>query len=128
MRSGKKGVMLLAVAGMIFGLAAASSAVVTRLDERTGTCRTLTPTVVRQGYLLFQENCKSCHSLDNAQGAPQLFAEKKSMRAWNRVFAQRSVDCARDGAWAGLQEEEVQLINDYLVSGAWNADYAGSCG
>lgn len=109
-----------------------------RYDERTKMCR-----IINEGKLgwesepwglgnkKFQEVCKSCHSRDNDKGAPFLHAKSFVSEGWNRVFAKRRVKCAKDGSWAGLTEEELQIINDYLYrNAAWTYDPYGkeSCG
>lgn len=109
-----------------------------RLDERTGMCR-----ILNQGKLdwesepwgrggqKFKEVCQSCHYKGNDKGAPFLYAKSKMSRGWNRVFAKRRVECAKDGSWDVLSEEDLQYINDYLYrNAAWTSDpySADSCG
>jgi len=109
-----------------------------RYDERTMMCR-----LIAQGQLgwdsepwgrggkKFREVCKSCHTRDNNQGAPFLHAQSKMSNGWNRVFAKRRAQCAKDGSWDVLSEEEIQLVNDYLFrNAAWTSDpnSADSCG
>jgi len=109
-----------------------------RFDERTQMCR-----IIGEGQLgwdsepwglggqKFQEVCKSCHSRDNDQGAPFIHAKSYVSEGWNRVFAKRRVQCARNGSWDGLTEEEIQVVNDFLYrNAAWTYDPYGkeSCG
>ena len=101
-----------------------------RLDERTQMCR-----LIAEGKLdwesepwgtggkKFQELCKSCHSKDNDKGTTFLHSESYTAKGWNSVFANRRVQCAKDGAWDTLEEEEIQMVNDYLYrNGAWTYD------
>lgn len=109
-----------------------------RFDERTQMCR-----IIDQGKLgwesepwglgnkKFQEVCKSCHSRDNDKDAPFLHAKSYVSDGWNMVFAKRRVQCAKDGSWDGLSEDEIQIINDFLFrNAAWTYDPYGknSCG
>lgn len=109
-----------------------------RLDERTQMCR-----IVNQGRLgwesepwglgnqKFQEVCKSCHSRDSDKGAPFLHAKSFVSNGWNRVFAKRRVECAKNGSWDSLTEDELQVMNDFLFrNAAWTYDPYGpdSCG
>ena len=109
-----------------------------RFDERTQMCR-----IINEGSLgwesepwglgnrKFQEVCKSCHSRDNDKDAPFLHAKSFVSEGWNRVFAKRRVQCAKNGSWTGLTEDELQIINDYLFrNAAWTYDPYGkeSCG
>jgi len=108
-----------------------------RLDTRTRMCR-----LIAQGKLgwesepwgtggqKFQEVCKSCHAKDNDKGIPFLHAESYTSKGWNSVFAKRRVQCARDGSWGVLSEEEIQFVADYLYrNGAWtyNPNSSDSC-
>ena len=109
-----------------------------RFDERTQMCR-----IINQGTLgwesepwglgnkKFQEVCKKCHSRDNDSGAPFLHAKSFVSEGWNRVFAKRRVQCAKDGSWSVLTEDEIQIVNDFLYrNAAWTYDPYGkeSCG
>ncbi len=96
-----------------------------RLDERTQMCRLIAEGKLDwesepwgRGGKKFQEVCKSCHHRENDKGATFLHAESKMSKGWNRVFAKRRVQCAKDGSWAGLTEEDIQFINDYLYRNA----------
>ena len=109
-----------------------------RFDERTQMCR-----ILDEGFLgwesepwglgnkKFKEVCKDCHSRDNDKDAPFLHAKSYVPSGWNRVFAKRRVQCAKDGSWDGLTEEEIQVINDFLYrNAAWTYNPYGkeSCG
>lgn len=85
-----------------------------RLDPATQTCRVFTPVTIEEGQKLFKSVCKSCHSRDNAGGAPFIHSESKISRAWNRVFEKRYVACAKDGSWAALSQEQLMRVNDFL--------------
>ena len=109
-----------------------------RLDERTQMCRFLDQGQLDwesepwgRGGQKFQEVCKSCHFQGNDKGAPFLHAQSKMSKGWNKVFAKRRVQCAKDGSWDGLTEDDIQFINDYLYrNAAWANDpnSADSCG
>lgn len=109
-----------------------------RFDERTQMCRLITEGSLDwesepwgRGGQKFQEVCKSCHSRDNDKGAPFLHAQSKMSKGWNTVFAKRRVECAKDGSWSALSEDDIQLVNDFLFRNAnWTYDPydADSCG
>ena len=109
-----------------------------RLDERTQMCRILDQGELDwesepggKGGQKFQEVCKSCHTRNNDKGATFLHAGSKMSKGWNRVFAKRRVQCAKDGSWGALSEEDLQFVNDYLFrNAAWTYDPydADSCG
>ena len=109
-----------------------------RFDERTKMCRVLSTGTLDwesepwgTGGIKFREVCKSCHGLNNDQGAPFVHAESYTSKAWNAIFANRNKVCALNGSWDVLSEEELQLVNDYLFRNAnWTYDpnNADSCG
>lgn len=93
----------------------------TRFDETTQTCRVLDNGPLEmasrpygEGGTLFTESCKNCHNRNNDQGAPFLWAESKTSKAWNRVFTERYPQCAKDGKWDHLTQEQQMRVNDYL--------------
>jgi len=93
----------------------------TRFDSRTGSCRVLSSGALEweslpwgQGGKAFKQVCKSCHSRDNTSKGSFLWEESKSSKGWNRVFATRKTQCARDGSWSKLSDEELLMVNDYL--------------
>lgn len=93
----------------------------TRFDETTQTCRLLnsgpleaTSRPYGEGGKIFRQSCKNCHNRNNDKGAPFLWAESKTSKAWNRVFTQRYPQCAKEGQWDHLTQEEVMRVNDYL--------------
>ena len=108
-----------------------------RFDERTQTCRVLSYGQLDwdsepwgRGGQKFKEVCKSCHFKGNDKGATFLHAESKSSKGWNRVFTKRRAQCAKDGSWAVLTEEEIQLVNDYLFRNSADSfdPFTNSCG
>jgi cytochrome c553 len=105
-----------------------------RLDEATQVCRILTfqnSGWASEGSRIFTESCKSCHTRGNDQGATFLHSESKSMAAWNRVFYERYPQCARDGRWDNLSDEDLRKLNDYLFRNAANTydpNDADDCG
>ncbi len=62
----------------------------------------------------FDNTCKSCHHRGNEKGAKFLYVESKSSKAWNRIFAQKKVACAKDGSWDALSQDQLLMVNDYL--------------
>ncbi len=105
-----------------------------RLDEATQVCRILTfqnSGWVSEGSKIFAQSCKNCHTRDNDSGATFLHSESKSMSGWNRVFLQRYPQCAKDGKWADLSQDELTKLNDYLFRNAANTydpNDADDCG
>ncbi len=92
-----------------------------RLDSTTNSCRDFSQGDLEwgsrawgDGGQAFQSNCKSCHFRGNDEGAPFLWAESKSSRGWNRVFAEKKVPCAKDGSWDSLSKDQLLKLNDYL--------------
>lgn len=99
-----------------------------RHDEGTGTCRIIGEGPLEwesrswgEGGQLFKKVCQSCHSRNNASGAPFLWVESKTSKGWNRIFAKRYPECARNGAWNGLSREQLLRVNDYLYRWAANS-------
>ncbi len=93
----------------------------TRYDATTKTCRTLDHGPLEwesrawgQGGKVFRSLCQGCHFRDNDQGAPFLWAESKTAKAWNRVFSQKYPPCAQDGSWDSMTLDEQLMVNDYL--------------
>ncbi len=98
-----------------------SAATKKRLDSRTGTCRVLSSGPLEweslpwgKGGKAFKQVCKNCHSKDNTVEAPFLWEESKTANGWNRIFATQRTQCAQDGSWAKLSDEELLMVNDYL--------------
>ncbi|MCF8055040.1 MAG: hypothetical protein K9K37_00180 [Desulfocapsa sp.] len=109
-----------------------------RYDERTKMCRVIAAGTLDWesepwgiGGIKFREVCKSCHALNNDQGAPFVHAESYTSNAWNVIFSKRNEVCALNGSWDVLSEDELQMVNDYLFrNGNWTYDpnNADSCG
>jgi len=122
------------VATMLLGLATAEATPRKRLDERTQVCRILdfyNSGWVSEGSKIFEQSCKKCHYRGNDKGATFLYSESKSMKGWNRVFFERYPQCAKDGEWANLSEDQIQKLNDYLYRNAANTydpNDAADCG
>lgn len=116
------------------GLASAQASPNKRFDERTQACRVLdfyNSGWVSAGSKIFHASCQSCHAQGNNLGAPFLYSESKSMKAWNRVFTERYPKCAKTGAWAKLTDDDLEKVNDYLYHNAANsydANTAADCG
>ena len=88
-----------------------------RYDARTKMCRQLDSVELEwesrpwgKGGKGFEESCKKCHTRDNDSGGGFLYAESKSQKGWNRVFAKRRVRCATRGSWEGISEEKLAYI------------------
>lgn len=125
---------LAVAASLCFGLTSAQASPGKRFDERTQSCRVLdfyNSGWVSEGSKIFKASCQNCHYQGNDQGASFLHTESKSMKAWNRVFAQRYPRCAKTGAWAKLSDDDLQRLNDFLYrnsAGAYDANTAADCG
>ncbi len=121
-------------ATILLGLATAEASPRKRLDDRTQVCRILdfyNSGWASEGSNIFQESCKNCHHRGNDKGATFLYSESKSMKGWNRVFFERYPQCAKNGEWASLSEDQIQKLNDYLYRNAANtydANDAEDCG
>jgi hypothetical protein len=130
---GKAGMAALVALALIFGGAVMVQAAPNkRLDPGTQTCRILGFDSMwwGEGAKIFRNNCKSCHFRGNDKGAPFLYAESKSPEAWNRVFFQKYPQCARDGSWGELSQNDQLLLNDYLYRNGANTynPYSADCG
>ena len=109
-----------------------------RYDPATKMCRILSDGKLNWesepwgiGGQKFRQVCKSCHTRNNDQGAPFLYAESHMPKGWNQIFFKRRVKCARDGSWDVLTPEELRMVNDYLYrNGDWTYDPndAETCG
>lgn len=100
-----------------------------RFDETTQTCRIFEDgqpewdsNPYGEGGNLFKQVCKSCHFRDNKNGAPFLWAESKSSKGWNRVFAKKYPECAKDGSWGEMTLDQQLKLNDYLFRFANNSE------
>ncbi len=105
------------------GLSHAEASTAKRFDKATKTCRIITYQDIRDGYKLFESNCKSCHYRGNKKHAKFLYSESKVRKGWNRVFATRYTRCAKNGSWNKLTAEQLATVNDYLFESA--ADTVG---
>ncbi len=92
-----------------------------RFDETTQTCRVLDQGQLEwdsrpwgEGGKVFKQVCKSCHTRDNDKGAPFLWVESKSSKAWNRVFFQKYPKCSKNGSWDDMTLDQQLKLNDYL--------------
>lgn len=120
---------LFALALLLFAAQAGAGETVYRFDPATQSSRALEQKNTWSGFKLYQSGCKSCHA--SGKGARFLDADARTMQGWNRVFYRKNVTCARDGSWAGFSGEDLQLINDYLYSKAydsWDPRSSKSCG
>ncbi|MBC8317257.1 MAG: hypothetical protein H8E41_05085 [Desulfobulbaceae bacterium] len=103
-----------------------------RFDATTNTCRIFGFDTAwwGEGNKTFKQNCKSCHYRNNDKGAPFLYAESKSPRAWNRVFYKKYPACAKDGSW-NIDLQQQLALNDFLYkygADTYNAYDANDCG
>ncbi len=111
--------------------AATDGETVYRFAPITQTSRPLVYKNLRAGYLLYKQNCKSCHFRGNGKGATYFHESSKTMRSWNRVLFKQKVSCAKSGEWKKLNTEQLAQVNDYLYSkayDAWDPNTALSCG
>ncbi|MFH1216727.1 MAG: hypothetical protein V1706_09530 [Pseudomonadota bacterium] len=128
---GSVAVLLFAV--FLFGSDACYAGPVKRFDPTTQTCRIFGFDSMwwGKGAKIFQNNCKTCHIRGNDKGAPFLYSESKSPKAWNRVFFKRYPACARDGSWGNLTLNDQLLLNDYLYrngANTYDPNNAADCG
>ena len=106
-----------------------------RFDESTGTLRRIGDGPLEwessawgQGGKTFKSLCQSCHQVGNDKGASVLWRESKSSKGWNRVFAQRYPQCAKDGSWDSMTLDQQLMVNDHLYRFARNTlDTTDSC-
>lgn len=101
-----------------------------RYDYTTKSCRNFSDGQTEwdsrpwgEGGKVFRQVCKKCHFRGNKEGAKFLHVESKTSKAWNRVFAEHRVKCAKEGAWDGITLEQQLKLNDYLFRfAAWSQD------
>ena len=114
----KFGILLACGALVLFFISEAGSSPRKRLDEATKLCRIFTQNTLWDGYKTFKNSCKNCHFTGNDKGASFLHTESKIMTGWNRVFATRYPQCAKQGSWDNIEPEQLMRLNDYLFSKA----------
>ncbi len=114
------GIAVLLITSLFFA-AAALARPLHRYDYTTKSCRSFGEGQLEWdsrpwgvGGKVFRQLCKKCHFRGNEAGASFLQVESKTSKGWNRVFAERKVACARDGAWDGLTMDQQLKLNDYL--------------
>ncbi len=125
-------ICLVALLCLAFGMTVEASPV-QRWDPGTNTCRVFDFDSGWWGLggQVWRSKCKSCHTRDNDKGAPFLYMESKSPKAWNRVFLEKYPQCAKDGAWDSLTMEETLKLNDYLYrfgANTYDPNDANDCG
>lgn len=126
-------VVVVMVLFVFLGVSLAQASPKKRFDPGTQTCRIFDKesTWWGNGAEIFRSNCKSCHFRGNDKGAPFLYSESKSSRAWNRVFFKKYPECAQDGSWGNLTLEDQLVLNDYLYRNAndtYDPNDADDCG
>lgn len=104
-----------------------------RYDATTKTCRKLgfDSEWWGEGNKIFKQRCKSCHHLGNDVGAKLLYSEAKSPKGWNNVFVKKYPQCYKEGHWAGLTQEQIMMMNDFLYrngSNTYDPNNAEDCG
>lgn len=113
------------VAVLVFALLVVVPAVMAspghRYDYTTKSCRNFSDGKAEwdsrpwgEGGKVFRQVCKKCHFRGNKEGTNFLHVESKTSKAWNRVFAQHKVACAKNGAWKGISQDQELKLNDYL--------------
>lgn len=108
------GFLLIVGSMLLFSLASAEES--SYFSPGSQSNRTIEAQNVRQGYLLFKNNCKTCHTQDNDINAPFLCANSKTMKGWNRVFAGENPIAEKHGCLKNLSKEELKDLNDYLYT------------
>lgn len=92
-----------------------------RFDPVTQTSRVVQFPATYEGFLVFNQLCKSCHTRDNDKGAPFIHQESYNRRGWNRIFLTRYPQCAKDGAWSKASPDDLLKLHDYLYTEARDA-------
>ena len=126
-------VLMVMVIFLVAGVSQGQASPKKRFDQTTQTCRIFDKDSLwwGEGAKIFKKSCKSCHFRGNDEGAPFLYSESKSPRAWNRVFFKKYPACAKDGSWGNLALNDQLLLNDYLYrNGAdtYDPNDADDCG
>lgn len=124
-------VVLLTMSCLLAWITTAQGSPTKRQDDRTNTCRILNQPDLWAGYKTFRKSCKNCHYRNNDKGATFIYAESKTMKAWNRVFTTLSPKCAQNGTWDNLTPNELLQLNDYLfvnAADAYDPNAAADCG
>lgn len=92
-----------------------------RFDAGTQTCRVLSEGTLEwetrawgEGGKTFKQFCKNCHSRDNKHGGSFIWEESKTSKGWNNFFTRKNAQCAKDGEWDKLTQDQLLLVNDYL--------------
>ena len=104
-----------------------------RYDATTKTCRVFgyESGWWGAGNKIFKAKCKSCHGKNNTKGATFLHTEAKSPKGWNGVFAKKYPKCYKEGHWAGLTQEQILQLNDFLYrngNNTYDPNNAEDCG
>ncbi len=114
-------ILLVAVLAVCSWALRAEANPTTRYDATTDSCRVLDHGPLEwasrpygEGGKEFRKVCQGCHYKGNDKGAPFLWTESKSSKAWDRVFAERYPKCAKNGSWDVLDQEQILEVNDYL--------------
>jgi len=115
MRRGKIVVFFLII-GSVFAFSSINAEESTYFTPGSLSNRPIEYKNLRAGYLLFKNNCKSCHTQENDKNAPFLCANSKTMAGWNRVFARENAKAEKQGCLSGLSKEEFMDLNDYLYT------------
>ncbi len=77
----------------------------------------------KKGKYLFKKNCKSCH-VEGAEGGV-VTPMKKTQAQWDRFFEDKAKGCATK---AGISEQDIKDVQQYLFDHAADSDQPETCG
>lgn len=112
----KKIVASLIIIGVVFAFSTINAEESSYFTPGPHSNRTIEYKNLRAGYLLFKNNCKSCHTQNNDKNAPFLCANSKTMDGWNRFFARENKIAEKQGCLKDLSKAEIMDLNDYLYT------------
>ena len=77
----------------------------------------------KKGKYLFKKNCKSCH-VEGAEGGV-VTPMKKTQAQWDRFFTDKGSAC---GTKAGISEQDMKDVHQYLFDHGADSDQPETCG
>ncbi len=77
----------------------------------------------KKGKYLYKKSCKTCH-VEGAEGGP-MTPLKKTQAQWDRFFEEKGHAC---GEKAGLSEQDMKDIQQFLFDHAADSDQPETCG
>ncbi len=124
----KKGIVVLLGVFLISLFAAETFAAPDRrYDKVNDTCREFKFKYMREGARIFKDVCQSCHNeeYDNGLRPMTVFVPRTySPGQWTNFLTGAKIPkCSKDGSWAGISDDDLLKLNDYLYRGGygtWN--------